>query len=134
MKSLPLALLLFSLFTFLFSLSAAPAAEPAAAHSLHLSHDLRSATLTPVAPDAPAAFAVLARRPSLPVTVTWLYDGALPDDFPRNPRTDPAFRRDSSPALSTVVSFDWPAGVPALPGPVRFFDGEADAFLRCLGT
>jgi len=119
------------------ALSAGAAPPPGTAlHSVYLSHDLRTATLVAASPgsDRPDSFAIAGRRESVPVEVSWLYDGARFDAFPRNPRTDPAFGADGSEAVSTVVAFSWPAGVPPLPGTVRFFTGEVGQPLFCIGS
>lgn len=70
-------------------------------------------------------------KDDIPVSLNYVYDGAVLDRFPRNPKTDPSLGALS--ASCVRLRLDFIPSVPLPPGPISFFSSDADGPLIPLG-
>lgn len=70
-------------------------------------------------------------KDNIPVSLNYVYDGAILDRFPRNPKTDPSLGSRS--ASCVRLRLDFIPSAPLPPGPISFFSSESDGPLLPLG-
>lgn len=70
-------------------------------------------------------------KDNIPVSLNYVYDGAVLDRFPRNPKTDPAL--GSLSASCVRLRLDFIPSDPLPHGPISFFSSDSDGPLLPLG-
>lgn len=96
-----------------------------------LSKNNQSLTVFSSKTDSKEQNSIVFWKDDIPVSLNYVYDGAILDRFPRNPKTDPSLGALS--ASCVRLRLDFISSVPLPPGPISFFSSDSDGPLIPLG-
>lgn len=96
-----------------------------------LSKNNQSLTVFSCKPDSIEQNSIVFWEDNLSVSLNYVYDGAVLDRFPRNPKTDSSLGALS--ASCVHLRLDFISSAPLPPGPISFFSSDSDGPLIPLG-